>query len=184
MTRLVAMMRCERGAAAAEMAVVTPFLVLILAGLAETGYYFYAQHRLVEGVRDAARYAARQEFTNYASCPTGATPTDISGTAVATNAQLVARKGSLDTTRADRLWGWSQTGANAPVFSVTYECFTTRTGSSGTAENMEGIYENVVGGAPVVTVDAQLAHNGVFAAIGFDIATQLNAQSSASVAGL
>lgn len=184
MTPFLALMRSERGAAAAEMAVVTPFLVIILAGLAETGYYFYAQHRLVESVRDAARYAARQDFANYNNCPSGSGTTDISGSTLAADAQLVARKGSLDASLTDRLWGWSQTGGNAPTFTVSYQCFATATGSSGTAQNMSGIYDDVPGGAPVVTVDAQLAHNGVFAAVGFDIATQLNAQSSASVAGL
>ena len=50
----------ERGAALLEMAVITPVLVILAAGLFEFGRILY-QHQLIEtGVRDAARYLSRR----------------------------------------------------------------------------------------------------------------------------
>ena len=48
----------RRGAAAAEMALVTPLLLVILFGAVELGNYFYNEHIVVKAVRDGARFAA------------------------------------------------------------------------------------------------------------------------------
>ena len=69
----------------------------IMFGSVEVGNYFYNEHMLVKGVRDGARFAARQAFTNYAGCTS--TPSDV-GDPVASNTKLVVRKGSLDSTVA------------------------------------------------------------------------------------
>ena len=50
------------------MALVMPLLLILMMGSVELGNYFYNEHKLVKSVRDGARYAARQAFTNYASC--------------------------------------------------------------------------------------------------------------------
>ncbi|MFT4471609.1 TadE/TadG family type IV pilus assembly protein [Arthrobacter sulfonylureivorans] len=48
----------ERGAAAVEMAIVLPLLVLILMGIMEFGRVFYVQISLSHAAREGARYAA------------------------------------------------------------------------------------------------------------------------------
>ena len=56
------------GAAAAEMAMVAPLLMILMLGAMELGHYFYSQHVVVKAVRDGARYASRHDFSNY-TCP-------------------------------------------------------------------------------------------------------------------
>ena len=168
------LLACRKGAAAAEMALVTPFLVLLLAAAAEVGFYFYEEHRLVESVRDAARYAGRQNFANYATC-SGSPPA-----AVVTNTRLMAAKGSLDSTDPDLLWGWGEAGAS---FTVTMSCATT-VSVSGTATDVGGIYVSNPVGAPSVVVDASIPHQTVFGFLGIPLSLTLNAQQHASVMGL
>jgi len=62
--------RNSSGAAAAEMALVTPLLLIIMFGSVELGNYFMNEHSLVKAVRDGARFAARQSFTSYPDCST------------------------------------------------------------------------------------------------------------------
>ena len=50
----------RRGAAAVELAVVSPFLVLILLGITQFGSLFYTRHSLVHAAREAARELAIQ----------------------------------------------------------------------------------------------------------------------------
>lgn len=172
--RLRLMLACKRGAAAAEMALVLPFLVLILAASAEIGYYFYEQQRLVESVRDAARYAARQPLVDYAAC-TGSPSTTIQD-----NTKLVAQKGTLDSSDPDLLWGWGETGE---TFTVTMRCATAVT-YGGNSVDLDGIYSGNPGGAPVVIVDASLPHNSIFAAVGIPLSLTLNASQEAAVMGI
>ena len=51
------------------MALVVPILLVLLFGSAELGNYFMNEHILVKAVRDGARYAARQDFTNFSAAP-------------------------------------------------------------------------------------------------------------------
>jgi Flp pilus assembly protein TadG len=50
----------RRGAAAVELAVVAPFLVLIFLGITQFGSLFYTRHSLVHAAREAARELAIQ----------------------------------------------------------------------------------------------------------------------------
>lgn len=50
----------RRGAAAVELAVVAPFLVLIFFGITQFGSLFYTRHSLVHAAREAARELAIQ----------------------------------------------------------------------------------------------------------------------------
>lgn len=184
MSQFVALLRCERAAAAAEMALIAPLLILLLAGLTEIGYYFYAEHRLVEGVRDAARYAARQPISNYASCPSGSGTTTIaSGTALFTQTRNIAKTGDpvAASSERGRLWGWESDTSDTD-FTLTYQCFTTVTDGT-TTTTVGGIYEFQAAGAPVVTVDARVPHSSIFAAFGIDVPLVLNASQQAVVAG-
>ena len=68
MVRLARLLANRSGAAAAEMALVTPLLVILMFGSAEIGKFFWDEHLVVKAVRDGARFAARQSF---ASMPCG-----------------------------------------------------------------------------------------------------------------
>ncbi|WP_312026088.1 TadE/TadG family type IV pilus assembly protein [Sphingomicrobium flavum] len=178
-------LRNRDGAAAAEMALVTPLLVLLLAGGVETGYYFYTQNRLVESVRDAARFASRQDFAAFSPCPTSGSTTLASTNNLHLQARQLARKGTIDLTETgeagDRIWGWAEDGE---TFTVSYTCATSVDDGAGGNVVMGGIYTSQVSGAPVVTVAASLPHRPVFAFAGFTPGLRINASQQSAVAGI
>src|SRR3546814_6926809 len=65
LSRLLA---ANRAAAAAEMALIMPFLIILMFGSSELGNYFLSEHVVAKAVRDGTRYAARRAFTDF-SCP-------------------------------------------------------------------------------------------------------------------
>ena len=162
------LLRQEAGSAAAEMALVTPLLLVLMLGSMELGYYFYSEHVVVKGVRDGARYASRQSFADF-TCP-GATI----GGSVVTDTQRVTRTNTVTGSGTPRLGGWT---SDASV-SVTITCFDN---SSGTYSSF---YEGV-GQFPVVTVRATVPYTSLFATIGFpSLGRNLNASSQAVVMGI
>ncbi len=167
------LLRSGRGAAAAEMALVTPLLLLILAGSVEIGNYFYNEHILAKAVRDGARYAARQNFTYY-GC-SGAP----GGSVVAETRALV--KTSLLSGASNRLPFW-----NDATITLSTSCATTATDASSSTQNMTGIYRGKASGAPVVTVAAVVPYTPVIgAALGLSWnGLALNASEQAAVTGI
>ena len=68
-----------RASSAVEMALVTPFLLVLVCSFVEAGNFVMNEHGLVKAVRDGARFAARQDFSNYTGCsgqPGGTVVTD------------------------------------------------------------------------------------------------------------
>jgi Flp pilus assembly protein TadG len=51
--------RNTAASASVEFALMVPMLVVLLFGGAEAGHFVWTQHKLVEAVRDGARYASR-----------------------------------------------------------------------------------------------------------------------------
>jgi Flp pilus assembly protein TadG len=167
------------GAAAVEMALVIPLLLIVMFGSVELGNYFMDEHVLVKGVRDAARYAARQNFTNYTGC------SGSPSAPVPANAQLLAQKGILDSTAPDLLPNWG-----SATFTVSVSCV-----SSTDGQEMLGIYRSRFGGtcdgatadgcAQVVTVDATVPYTSILGSYGFTgLGLNLNASSQAAVTGI
>lgn len=181
--------RC--GAAAAEMALIAPLLLAILFGSVELGNYFYNEHKLVKAVRDGARYAARQQFSNYSAC-TGSVPTSGTAGSVYENTKLMVRKGKLDTTAVDLLPNWSGVTASCTgnptggCFEVTMSCTTQLSDSTLGNLALGGIYANVTTGAPTVVVSARVPYYPLLGTpFGFSgMSIFLNARQSAAVAGL
>ena len=169
------LLRADRGSAAAEMALVTPILLLLLFGSMEIGNYFYNEHVLVKGVRDGARYAARQAFANYTTC-TGSPPQTV----IDSTKQLV-RTGQLSG-GTDRLPRWTDA---ATEFTITISC-KTAVGTTG----MSGIYSGVTNaggaavGAPIITVSASLPYRPLVAPFGIGTGLELNASQQAAVMGI
>lgn len=167
--------RDREGAAAAELALVTPLLIGLMFGAVELGNFFWNQHTLVKGARDGARYVARQRFSNFTAC-TGAPPQ-----AIFDDTKTIVRTGTLDSNANSLLPNWS-----SATFNVTISCAATINTASGN-EVPKGIYSNFVGGAPKVLVSVSLPYRpiiasmiGIFPGNGIN----LNASQSAAVAGL
>lgn len=174
MTLAGRLVRDVRGAAAAEMALVVPLLLVIGMGAVEAGNYFLDEHRLVKAVRDGARYAARQDFSNFSGC--NGTPADVPST-LKTNTQTIVQQGMLSGGK-DLLTNWA-----SATFTVKMTC----TSTAGT-QTLGGIYTNTSGGQPpaVVIVTATVPYQPI-AMSGYGFKAQgynLYAQEQASVTGV
>lgn len=170
--RISSLILCRSGSAAVEMALVTPLLLTLMFGSFELGNYFLDNHVIAKAVRDGARFAARQSFSNYSSC-SGAP----AGT-VTTQTKNLVRTGRISSGGNPRLPGW--TNADTTIF-ITVSCNTNGNGGAG----FTGIYTNIATGAPVVTVTAAVPYTSLFGALGFNAGSlTLNARSQASVMGI
>lgn len=168
MSQLAALLRSTRGAAAAEMALIIPLMLILMMGSFELGNFFMSEHKLVKAVRDGARFAARQSFSNYVSCSG-----DAGGT-VRDDTRNVVMTGLLAGGSA-RLVNW-----NASTISVTQRCTTTANSTP-----LSGIYRGAANGAPIVTVSATVLYTPVLASYGFrGVGLNLNAKQEAAVMGL
>lgn len=131
------------GAAAAEMALVLPFLVTLLFGSVELGRYFMDTHIVAKAVRDGARFAGRQPFTEM---PCGGAATDE------TDIKDLVRTGTTTDGAPARLGYWT----NPATITVTITC------DSTAAYTASGIYVNATGGARRVTVTATVPYVSLF----------------------
>jgi Flp pilus assembly protein TadG len=132
-----------------------------MTGSLELGNYFLDEHAIRKAVRDGARYAARQNFSNYdcAGSPGGSVVADTQAVVMRTN----------------RIPIW-----NASKITVTESCSTT-----AGAQTMQGIYKGRASGAPIVTVTATVPYTPVLRAFGFKgVGFTLNAREQAAVMGL
>lgn len=184
MAALRAFFSDRRGAAAAEMALMLPFLTVLLFVTFEGGYFLWSEHKVVKGVRDGARYAGRLAFSNY-NCSTNAV-----NSAAETSIKNVTRTGFPDAdnpnvtgannpTVADWINGVPAGGTKAGV-TVTMSC----------ASGLGGLYETNSGNAPRVTVAASAPYpdtpiTSLAEALGFDVGDiHLNASAQSAVMGL
>lgn len=156
-----------RGAAAAELALVLPLLLILMLGGLELANYFMNEHTLVKAVRNGARFAARQSFTNYPDCAS-------------------VSNSMRDDTRNVVMRGYLSGGTiitpniNAADVTVTTSC-----ANSAGGQTMGGIYFGRSSGAQIVTVTARVSYRPVMSAFGFQgIGMSLNANSQAAVAGI
>lgn len=145
----------RRGAAAAELALSLPLMLTLLFGGTEAGFYFYSEHKLVESVRDGARWASRQSFADYPCDSTIDTDTrdDIIE---------VIRTGRVGGTE-DRLplMGYGDDGD--AEYNISYVCTTQMETSPGSGSYVPvgGLYTNA-GQAPVLTLDVKVPYQSLF----------------------
>ena len=103
--RFQSLWRDHEGSALLEGVIVMPFLCALFFGVYEYSWFFYKQHLVSTGVRDAARYLAR---TLDPVNPTVPTTTLSPSFATATPfAQNLATRGTIDTSGALRVSGWA-----------------------------------------------------------------------------
>ena len=176
--RLVANNRS--GAAAAELAMVMPFMLALLFGAVEAGNYFLNEHAVAKQVRDGARFAARLPLVETYSCPSG----EASGSVIDAVAEQriinVTTTGSTSGTAAGRLGDsvWSEPCGTAPsAVSVSVRCLP--------LDDYPGIYRGLESDIPVVKVAADVEYPSVLGTLGFDTSgVCLRAESEVPVAGL
>lgn len=164
-TAFIDLARNKRASAAAEMALSLPLLVTLLFGAMELGNYFLSEHKVVKAVRDGARFAARQSFSDYPGC--------LPSPTVEQEIKNVTRTGQVATGGEPRVWTWTDDSG----IDVEATCNTTGT--------YTGIYVTSTIGTPVVTVRAQVPYTPIVAHLGFaDTTLNLNAESEATVMGI
>lgn len=166
--------RSTSGTAAAEMALVSPLLIILMFGAFELGNYFLSEHVVVKAVRDGARYASRLNFSNY-PCTGASANNTPSGTVVDDTRNLV-RTGQVASGGTARLTNWS----SGTTITVSYDCI-----AAGSASpSYTGIYlgKSFV---PVVRVSVQsLDYYSLFNNVGLSSSTlTLNAEAKSAVMG-
>ena len=144
------------------MALILPLVLVMTLATFEGAWYMVCEHRVIKGVRDAARYAARLDRAQF-TCPgnafTGSTAT----------VQNLARTGKLTGGNA-QVPGW----VNGDV-TVTVNC----------ASGIGGIYNQTGGNAPRVTVRTQFNYPSMMQTFGFtQSAVQIGAAAQSPVIGL
>ena len=154
------------GAAAFEMALLLPLLMVMLFGGFEAGHFIWTQHKLTEAVRNGARFASRLPVENFCTGGGGETsPVTIA------DIKHVTRTGQL-AGGIPAVPGW---GDDEVSVSVACGAFVST-----------GIYRNLNGPGPIVTVSAQgVSYPSLFGRLGvIDPDIRMTAQSSAAVTGL
>ena len=170
-TRLIQLLSERSGAAAAEMALVLPTLLVLMFGSLELGKYFLDEHVVVKAVREGARFAARQTFANM---PCGGPASN--------EAQIrnVVRYGKVVVSAQDnpRLHYWT----NPATITVTIDCY------DNSGEDGERVYRGIYAERPTVpqvTVRAEVPYEPLVGSIGFNASgLSLIAQSQAAVSGI
>ena len=171
----------SNASAGAEMALMMPILFALIFTTFEGGNYMWTEHKVLKGVRDGARYAARLPF-DYYSCtsPTLVTPTGIV-TAATSDSPATRETQIKNLTRTGQISGGGPkvSGWSDAQIDVTVSC---------NATYNQGLYSSVSGGAPVVTVrinDNGVPYPSILGLLGFDTSDLVvRARASAAVTGL
>lgn len=166
------------GAAAVEMAIAMPVLLILMFGSAEVGNYFVNEHSLVKAVRDGARFAGRQSMANYGTCSGSL----AAGTTVGDAIRNVVINGYYSA--SDGI----TPNIKAADITVTYDC-----ASQANSVDMKGIYKTRAsicaagskGCAQWVTVSATVNYKPILSSLGFSgLSITLNASEQAAVMGI
>ena len=171
--RWLALSKCQRGAAAAELALMLPLMIIVLFGMFEGGHFLWSEHKVIKGVRDGARYAARQPFAKF-DC-SSSTLADTSLESEIRNVTIFGHpdpaNSSDNVTDVPAVPGWDELEV-----TVTVACDSATT---------TGLYVAVSGGAPKVTVAADVPYTPLFGSIGFNVSSlSLKGEAQAAVMGL
>jgi Flp pilus assembly protein TadG len=172
MSRRRSFWRDTRGNAATEMALVLPFVLTLLFGGMEAGYFMYSEHKVIEAVRDGVRFGSRQNISDI--CPN----TVANYAATVDRIALMTRTGQIASTTARPIVpGWASNGQ----VSVTIAC---------NSYLSTGIYSALGSPAgpqgPTITVAAtNLTYPSILGSLGLaNLAWPLHGRASTAVIGL
>jgi Flp pilus assembly protein TadG len=162
MARLHTFLHDRSGVAAAEMVLILPVALALLFATFEGAYYMICEHRVIKGVRDAARYAARLDRSLYA-CPAAT----FSGSTA--TIQNLARTGQLSGGSA-KVSGWVDSD-----ITVSVTC----------TAGVGGIYANTGNYAPLVRVRTAFNYPSLLGVLGFTTSTvRIGAAAQSPVIGI
>lgn len=168
----------QRGTAAVELALILPVMLALIFTCMEGGYYVYTEHQVIKGVRDGARFAGRQSFTNI-SC------TQSPSAALSTAIKNVTVYGKVTpvTGVTPRVSTWTVPDtANQSNTTITVTCAASSAVSG--SGSYTGIYKTL-NGAPVVTISAKVKYPALFTAItGLPVTLFIGASDQAAVMGV
>lgn len=133
------LLRDRRGTSIIEMTLLTPLLISLGLGIAESGRAFQHHHVMNKAMRDAARFLARVPVT----CASGATTGTVDNAADVTMAKNLALNGA-PAGGTPRVSYWTDPAS----ITVQVDCFDN---SAGTYRGQPGI--------PLITVSASVAYN-------------------------
>ncbi|HVH49470.1 MAG TPA: TadE/TadG family type IV pilus assembly protein [Sphingomicrobium sp.] len=184
MGTLRSLWRASHGSAATEMALVFPFMLVIMFGSVELGSLFLDQHSLTKQVRDGARYASRLPLSETFVCSSDIFQGD-DNTAKAAIIK-VTKDGAVDGAGQPHwttYWTRNCTG-KATTLTVTYRCVD-KDDIDKDADGTTGIYTSLPGNLiPVVTVTGEVKYRSVLASLGIDATNIcLTAESDVVLAG-
>ena len=166
MERRPSLLSDQSGAAAVEMVLVLPFLLALMFMCLEGAHFLYTEHKIVKGVRDGARFAARHPFSKF-SCSA------VLDTALVTEIQNVTIYGKVSVSGTDKPRVSTWTPGNT---SVNVSCPATAIKT--------GIYENLTN-APRVTVTATVSYPSLFGTLGVLTSSfKVHASDQAAVMGV
>lgn len=154
---------------------VAPLIIVLAAGSMEIGNFFLTQHAVTKQVRDGARYASRLTLSTAYSCPGNV----FEDTDAETKIINVTKNGAVTGGGSPRFTSsfWSACAGSTDPVSVSIRCVPQGTYS--------GIYAELDGDVPVVTVSADVAYPSLFGSLGFPTASLcIHADSDVAVAGL
>jgi TadE-like protein len=177
----VSLIKSENGAAGVEMALMLPLLLILMFAPFELSNYFWTEHKVVKGVRDGARYAARLNFSNY-KCPDPDAPGDLG---IENMDPLLATQ-IKEVTRTGQVSGGPATIANWVNDDVTIvvSCPNEALDGSEDAVVNTGIYHGL-DNAPRVRVSTTVTYRSLFQTLGFDTTDiTVSASSQAAVMGI
>lgn len=161
----------QHGSAAVELVLLLPLLLVLLFGGFEAGHYVWTEHKLIEGVRDGARFGARMNINDVCGGDAGKLAT------AQAKVRLLTRTGQLtDPDALPRVPGWTD-----GQVTVNFAC---------NAFLATGIYTDLDAAAgpagPIVTVSASsVAYPSLFERLGIlDSSIAMGATSNSPVTGL
>lgn len=164
---LTAFIADKRAAAAAEFVLAFPMFIVLMFVAIEAGNFMWSQQKLVESMRDAARYAARLSVDEIC-LPSSPEP------AWKQRTRNMARFGNIAGTGPVKLPGWTdgQVIADAPENCMAF--------------TDTGIYSSLGKSGPIVVVHARaVPYRSIAGTLGFYNKTYyLAAEASAPVIGI
>lgn len=183
MMRLLPLLDNQRASAAAELALVTPFLLALMFGAVELGNLFMDEHALEKQVRNGARYASRLEMNETYSCP-AMVFADADATTKIIN---VTKNGVVDGSGNPRwtdYWSHACPG-DGQTLTVSIRCVDKSQIDIDDTGN-SGIYTSLGGTTiPVVKVAGAVKYQSVLSTLGFDTTgICLEAESELPVQGI
>lgn len=174
MNALHAFVRDESGAAAAEMALMLPLLTIIMFGGMEMSGFFWSEHQVIKSVRAGARFAARQDFENFAC--------DAADVGDRTEAvRNLVRTGTTDGSGAPivRTWTAAEDGITIAVTCDTESSYST----GGIYSDQSGTGTPNVESARYVEISVEIPYPSLFEDLGYLNGYSITATAQSPVTG-